>query len=283
MKVVVLGTKGMLGGDLVAVCHAAGIEVHGYDLPDVDITNQSSVLETLPACDWVINCAAYADVDGAESAPWAALAVNRDGARRVAAWCVKRGVSLLHLSTDYVFDGTRLAPYREDDPANPLNRYGESKLAGERAVLSVCDRSLIVRTQSLFGIHGRNFVKTIMSHLERSDDPLRVVSDQTSCPTYTVHLAGAILRLLDLGKHGIVHISASGKCTWFEFTRAIVRRVKPEATVLPVTSNEYVKPAQRPVYSVLDKERYVSWTGHQMPSWEEGLDEYLTEVESQSV
>lgn len=268
----------MLGHDLVAACRGAGVEVSGYDLPELDITRDSCGLEQLPACDWVINCAGYTDVDGAESDMEAAFAVNRDGVQRVAAWCAKHGIPILQVSTDYVFDGSSAAAYREDDPVKPLNAYGESKLAGEQAVQSVCDRYLILRTQSLFGVHGLNFVKTIISRLEKSDDPVSVVNDQTSCPTYTVHLADAILRLLNVGKQGIVHVSASGSCTWYEFALAIAGRIKPDAMVRPVTSREYVMPALRPAYSVLDKDRYTSWTGHVMPTWGEGLEEYLAET-----
>jgi len=265
----------MLGRDLVAAGAAAGLEVFGYDLPEIDIARDASGLDKLPDADWLVNCAAYTDVDGAESAVETALAVNRDGARRVAAWCAARKVNLLHVSTDYVFDGTGTSPYREDDPTRPVNAYGQSKLAGEQEVRTLCPSALIVRTQSLFGLHGRHFVQAILTHLESGKRPLRVVDDQTSCPTYTVHLADSILRLLNSGKHGIVHVSASGHCTWYEFACAIVAAVGPGTEVVPVSSREYRRPARRPALSVLDKTRYTSWTNHEMPSWKAGLAQYL--------
>jgi len=278
MKIVVLGAKGMLGSDVMDACRFAGIEAVGYDLPESDITGVNGGLERAGRCDWVINCAAYTDVDGAETEREKAFAINSDGAGRVAGWCRNAGVPMVHISTDYVFDGKAVKPYREDAPVNPLNIYGMSKLAGEKEVISSGAKCLIVRTQSLFGRNGRNFVQAIMSRLEKGDGPLKVVNDQSSSPTYTVHLAGAILRLLKTQKQGIVHVSAFGECTWYEFACAIAAIVRPGAEILPVTSGEYIRPARRPGYAVLDKALYRSWTGNEMPSWKEGLAEYLKQI-----
>lgn len=266
----------MLGRDLTAACRAAGHEVFGYDLPELDLTRDDGGLDRLRGCDWAVNCAAYTDVDGAESHRDSAFAVNADGAGRAAAWCARRGITLIHISTDYVFDGLSPRPYPEDAKVRPLNVYGESKLHGELAVQAAAGRHLIVRTQSLFGIHGKNFVAAILQRLE-AGSPLKVVSDQTSCPTFTVHLAAAILHLMRCGRLGIVHVSASGECTWFEMACAIAQRVKPGAEVQPVTAQAFGRPARRPAYSVLDKSRYEEWTGQRMPSWEQGLDDYLRE------
>lgn len=274
MKVVILGANGMLGHDVLACCAGHGVEVAGYDLPEVDITADGG-LDGLSTCDWVINCAAYTNVDGAESARDAAFAANSDGAKRVAQWCRKNDASLLHISTDYVFDGTGTVPYREDDEVNPLSVYGESKLAGERAVREIDIRHFILRTQSLFGRNGRNFVQAIMDRIARGDRELDVVNDQTSCPTYTVHLADAILRLLNVEEQGIVHVAAGGSCTWFELARAIVTETGSDAVVKPVTSDQFARPAKRPAQSVLDTARYELWTGQRTPAWEEGLAEYL--------
>jgi len=278
MRIVVLGCRGMLGSDLVAACRTAGVETDGYDLPELDITRDDGGLERIPACDWVVNCAGYTDVDGAESNSEKAFAVNGGGVGRIAEVCKRKGVPLMHISTDYVFDGTSAVPYREDAAVKPLNVYGKSKLAGEKAVQASGVKYVIVRTQSLFGLHGNSFVKAILARLEKGNEPLKVVSDQVSSPTYTVHLAGAILRLLEKGKQGIVHVSASGECSWYAFACAIAAKVKPDARILPVTSAEYVRPARRPAYSVLDKGLYARWTDHRMPSWEEGLAGYLREL-----
>ena len=176
-----------------------------------------------------------------------------------------------------MFDGRKGSVYSEDDPVNPLNAYGASKLAGEELVRGAGGRSLIVRTQSLFGVRGANFVRTIAQRLKRSDEPLRVVNDQFSSPTYTWHLAAAIVRLLQLDREGIVNVTATGFCSWFEFAQAIAARVKPGAEIKPVSSDEYPRPAVRPAYAVLDVNRYREWTGSGLPSWQKGLDEYLSE------
>lgn len=273
----------MLGHDLAAACSRAGHEVIGLDLPELDIAHYENVWAMVPACDWVVNCAAYTHVDGAESHRDEAFAVNAVGARNVARVCTKKKIRLLHISTDYVFDGRRRRPYRESDRPNPLNVYGASKLAGEKAIRAQGGRYLIVRTQSLFGAHGHNFVQAILARLaEKPQEPLRVVHDQISSPTYTVHLAEALTRLLPLAHTGIVHVSASGACSWYEFARAIVEAVGASVPVVPITSAELARPAARPAYSELDKRRYRSWTGHTLPSWQEGLAAYLREIRADS-
>jgi dTDP-4-dehydrorhamnose reductase len=277
MKVAVLGCNGMLGTDLVAACRDAGIETVGFDLPDFDITKFESIRSRLPAADCVVNCAAYTRVDDAEAQRDPAYAVNAEGAGHVARICSAKGTRLIHISTDYIFDGRKGSAYTEDDPTRPLNVYGASKLAGEESVRGAGGRSLIIRTQSLFGARGTNFIRTITQRLKRSDEPLLVVSDQVSAPTYTRHLAGAIVRLLQLDREGIVNVVASGSCSWFEFAQAIAARVKPSAVIKPVATAGYPRPATRPAYSVLDTNRYREWTGSVLPSWQKGLEEYLAE------
>jgi dTDP-4-dehydrorhamnose reductase len=277
MKVAILGCKGMLGADLMAACRNAGIETRGLDLPDCDITEFECVRANLPAVDRVVNCAAYTRVDEAETQRDQAYAVNAEGAGNVARICSAQNIGLIHISTDYVFNGRKGSPYSEEDPVSPLNIYGASKLAGEDRVRDADGHSLIIRTQSLFGARGANFVRTIVQRLGGSDEPLRVVNDQFSSPTYTRHLAEAIVRLLQSGREGIVNVVASGHCSWFEFAQAIAARVKPDAAIEPVSSDEYPRPAVRPAYSVLDVSRYREWTGSTLPSWQKGLEEYLAE------
>ena len=278
MKILILGANGMLGRDLDMVSKEAGHRVEGFDLPELDITRDTVALDDLPACDWVVNCAAYTDVDRAESDGAASRAVNDHGVANVAGACVRRGVPLIHISTDYVFDGVRGRAYREDDPTNPLNEYGRSKLAGEGAFIASGVHGVIVRTQSLFGINGRSFVRAIRERLLQQAGPVKVVTDQVSSPTYTVHLARAILRLMATNRKGIVHVSASGGCSWFEFACAIANRMGATGRVLPCTSEQFPRPARRPAYSVLDKARYKEWTGDTMPTWEEGLDAYFADI-----
>ena len=267
----------MLGRDLVSLAEQQGVEVAALDLPEVDIVSGAGLDDACGVGDAVVNVAAYTDVDGAEDDRAAAFAVNSDGAGHVAASCARQGVRLVHMSTDYVFSGNGPGPYAEHATVGPLNVYGESKLAGEAAVAASGCTALVVRTQSLFGLHGRNFVDAICGKLEAGDAPLKVVDDHVSSPTYTRHLADAILRLLQLDKQGIVHVSASGSCSWYAFACAIADRVRPGTEVQPVSSAAFPRPAQRPADAVLDTACYHAWTGHRLPSWEMGLEAYLKE------
>lgn len=277
MRATVLGANGMLGSDVVKAGRDRGIGVAGLDAPEIDISDYSSLAAAVPDCEWVVNCAAYTDVEAAESDRDEAFRVNCDGARNVARLCAERRFRLVHMSTDYVFDGTLRRPYRETDAPNPINAYGESKLAGERAALETGARCVIVRSQALFGVGGRNFVRTVMERLA-DEARLRVVADEVTCPTYTAHLADAIMRLMATDKAGIVNISASGCCTRFEQAAAIARRVRPDAVIESVVSGGHGSLARRPAYSALDKALYRQWTGHEMPLWEQGLDAYLAEL-----
>jgi len=275
-SVVILGAKGLLGTELMSVCGRAGFSVAGLDLPEVDITRY----ETLPAAipggvEWIVNCAGYTQVDKAENDRKTAFAVNADGARHAARLCSALKIRLVHLSTDYVFDGTAGRPYKEDDKPNPLNAYGESKLAGEIAVRAEKCRSIIVRTESLFGLNGNSFVRAILKRLREGNGPLKVINDQVSSPTYVPHLADGILNVMNAGRDGTVHVTASGSCTWFDFANAIAKHSGLHGEILPVSAVSYGAPARRPAFSALDMTRYKEWTGKVMPSWTDGLAEYL--------
>jgi len=277
MTIVIIGANGMLGQDMREACGAAGISFVAYDLPELDISGGAARLQLLPPCAWLVNCAGYTNVDGAETERETAFAVNAQGAGILAEWCRQHSTSLLQISTDYVFDGALDRPIVEDDAVGPCNVYGESKLAGEQAIRQSGCRHLIVRTQSLFGVHGRNFVEAILGKTEAGAEELRVVDDQVSSPTYTRHLAEAILRLMAVDKEGTVHVTASGACSWFEFAQAIVRVAGSRARVTPVSSAEFARPAARPANSVLCNGRYTEWTGKKMPHWSTGLADYMDE------
>ncbi len=277
MKVIVIGALGMLGRDVMEASEGAGNKTLGFDLPELDITNYPDMRSALPEADRIVNCAAYTRVDDAETERDVAFAVNSEGARNLARLSLRRMVPVIHLSTDYVFDGHTKRAYDEKDRVNPLNIYGTSKLAGEKALRAGGGPYLIVRTQSLFGKHGPNFVRAIARKLRESNDPLRVVDDQVSAPTYTRHLADALIRLMEAGSEGIVHVTASGSCSWYEFACAIVERLKPGHEVVPIPSSAMKRPAMRPMYSLLNNARYRSLTGHVLPTWQEGLDAYLKE------
>jgi dTDP-4-dehydrorhamnose reductase len=280
MKVTVFGGDGMLGSDVVEACLGLGWEVGVVTLLDGDIRDAGFVRRVVEAGVVVVNCAAYTQVDRAEEERELAFAVNGVGAGHLAEACRERGCRLLHMSTDYVFSGTLGRAYREEDEPDPVNVYGASKLDGERRVLATGCESLIVRVQSLFGVRGPNFVKTICRVLAGENPALRVVTDQVSSPTYTRHLAGAIVALLAGGHSGIVHVRAAGECSWHAFAEAIAARVRPGAVVEPVTSVAYPRPARRPAHAVLDVGRFREWTGQELPSWQQGLEAYLKEVEA---
>jgi dTDP-4-dehydrorhamnose reductase len=260
--IVVTGAAGMLGQDVMS---AAGDGVVALSRADLDVTDAGAAREALDGADVAINCAAWTDVDGAEEHAQEALAVNREGARNVAA-AARR---VVYVSTDYVFDGAKRAPYVESDPTAPLQSYGRSKLTGELATAEANPRHFIVRSSWLFGAGGGNFVETML-RLGGERDELRVVDDQVGCPTFTGHLAGAIAALARTEDYGIHHLSGAGACSWYQFAREIFDRSGVECQVEPCTTDEYPLPARRPAWSVLGSER-----GRSLPPWQEGLDASL--------
>lgn len=257
-----VGAAGMLGQDVV---RAAGAEAVPLTRADLDVTDADAVRAALRGAT-VINCAAYTDVDGAESDPEAAHAVNARGAQNVA----EAAARVVYVSTDYVFDGSKSSPYVESDPVNPLSAYGRSKLAGERATLTAGPHSLVVRTSWLFGPGGGNFVETMLRAAEERDT-LRVVDDQVGAPTFTGHLADVLVALTTAGRHGFLHVAGSGSCSWHEFARAIFECAGVDVQVRPCTTEEFPRPARRPANSVLRSER----DAPELPAWQEGLDAYL--------
>lgn len=279
-RLVYIGAKGMLGRDVLDEAAARKITITGLDLPEIDITDANSVRAVLPRCDAVINGAAYTRVDDAERETELSRRINAYGAGIVAEVCAERGIRLLQVSTDYVFDGTKGSAYAETDPVHPISAYGRTKQEGEDLVLAAGGPSLIVRTQSLYGIHGRNFVKAILNQVKQGKKTLTVVSDQVSSPTYTRHLAAALLNLAALDQTGIVHAAARGACSWHAFAVEILKNCGvTDVDVQPMAASTLNYPAPRPAYSELSTKRYTTWTGHVMPTWQEGLLAYLKEEE----
>jgi len=279
MKILLLGARGMLGRDLQPVL-AVRHEVIGRDIQDLDIADPGQVGPEIGKLrpDAVLNLAAFTDVDGCESQRERAFSVNAQGAGNVARASEAAGAMLIHLSTDYVFDGKSPIPYREEASPHPLNVYGESKLEGERAVQAAGGNHLILRTAWLYGRHGKNFVDTIL-RLASQQEELRVVNDQKGSPTFTRDLSRAIAQLLEKDLRGIIHVTNSGSCTWFEFAEKILTLKAPldrRVRILPITSSELNRPARRPAFSTLDCSRFERVTGRRMRKWEEGLREYLS-------
>jgi dTDP-4-dehydrorhamnose reductase len=272
MRLVVTGAAGMLGHRVVAAARDRGHEVVATDLPELDLTNLIAVRAFLDrhAPDAVINCAAYTDVDGAEGDEARATRINRDTALHLAT----AAPYLVHVSTDYVFAGDADRPYLESDPPAPRTAYGRSKLAGEEAVLAAGDGHAIVRTAWLFGEGGRNFVDTIL-RLGRERDELRVVVDQVGSPTWTGHLAPALVDVAERRATGILHAAGSGECSWHALAIEALSRAGASARVLAIPSEEYPLPAPRPAYSVLGTERD---DAPRLPPWQEGVAGHLAEL-----
>lgn len=268
----------MVGHDVSAALEMRGETVLPLTKSDLDITDAPAVRDAVRRAtpDVIVNCAAYTKVDDAEANEHLATAINGSAVEFLAGAANDAGALLVQISTDFVFDGSKRTPYEVNDPTAPLSAYGRSKLVGEQAA-SGARKHIVLRTAWLFGIHGPNFVEAIRNQMRKGTNPLRVVNDQRGRPTYTPHLADAIVRLAQRAHHdgdarGIIHYADEPECTWFDFARAIVGDA---ATVNPVASSEFPRPAIRPAYSVLSTERYERITGLKPESWEDGLREYL--------
>lgn len=282
MRIMVLGAAGMLGTDVVRVLADVrpGASTTHQVLPrtrnDWDITDPMACRADITAIkpDVVINCAAFTKVDDCESRPDKAFLVNGEAVRHIAGACQAVKSRLIQISTDYVFDGAKSAPYREEDTPNPINLYGRSKLKGEEYALKI-EGSLVIRASWLYGRNGPNFVDTIL-RLAKEKKTLTVVDDQFGSPTYTSDLAGAIARLVQKELTGIVHVTNSGICSWYELAREILKIAgKKDVSVAAIKTTGLSRPADRPHFSALDNSRYISITGQPLRPWPEALTEYL--------
>lgn len=277
MRILILGHRGMLGSELLERL-SADHDVIGKDIDDFDIASEGDcrriVAETGP--DMVVNAAAYTDVDESEKERRLCFTVNSDGVKNVALACRPMGVKIVHFSTDYVFDGTKDTPYREEDMCRPLNVYGAAKLAGERNLQRYSKHYLMIRTAWLYGKQGKNFVKTVMTKA-REIRKLEIVDDQRGSPTYAKDLADAVERLLT-GQHtGIFHVTNRGACSWYEFTLKILAYAGiNDVAVEPLSSVQLNRPAARPRNSRLDCTRFIEATGKTMRPWQLALGDFMT-------
>jgi dTDP-4-dehydrorhamnose reductase len=276
MRVLVFGAGGQLGRELTALRgtehHIVGLTRAGCDIA-AERAAAAALQEHRP--DAVVNCAAWTGVDAAETHREEAFRVNAQGPRLLAEACTEAGMLLCHISTDYVFDGTATSPIPEDAPPHPINVYGESKLAGEVAVREVSERHQIVRTAWLYGQDGPNFVLSVLRQAAGGAS-LRVVDDQRGAPTWTGHLAPALLRLLERGTPGTYHLTAAGETTWFGFAQAIVATAGLANAVAPISTRDLHAPAPRPAYSVLGNHAWSHLGEPPLPDWREGVPAYLT-------
>jgi len=270
----------LLGADVLRAGARAGHELIGRSRSELDVTDARAVQAAVSGVrpDAVLNCAAWTDVDGAESHPEQARAVNADGAGNLARAAAELGVALVHVSTDYVFDGRAVLDaagvrraYVESDPTAPQSVYGETKLAGEHQVLTASPRHAVARSSWLFGVGGGNFVETML-RLAGEREAVQVVTDQVGCPTWTGHLAPALVGLLDRGVAGVVHLAGAGVVSWNGFAKEIFRQADVDCRVEDATSEQMARPAPRPAWSALESERADVLP---LPPWQDGLAGYL--------
>lgn len=282
-RIFIAGSKGMLASDLISILTGKG-DIVGGNRPEFDISDFDRVMATFKMIkpNIVVNCAAYTDVDGAESKQALALAVNADGVNNLAIACREVGAKLVHISTDYVFDGKSNIPYKEDDKPNPLNVYGQSKLEGEEVVREIMDNYIIIRTSWLYGRYGGNFVKSIQD-MALKKETLSIVYDQVGTPTYTKDLARAIINLMESVPSGIYNFSNEGVCSWYDFAYEILSISEKQGHIhklkklLPIPSEEYPTAAKRPAYSILNKSKYKETTSKVIPHWKDALQRFLSE------
>jgi len=277
MRVLIAGAAGMLGQDVVGAAQRRGHEVVAMSRYDLDVTDPASIDRAIAELrpEAVIDCAAFSDVDGAEDDERGAMAINDTGAGLLAAAAAGIGASILYPSSDYVFDGTKAAPYLEDHMPDPINAYGRSKLGGEVSVAAANPRHFIVRTSWLFGLGGGNFVETML-RIGGEQPEVLVVSDQRGCPTSCTDLAEGMVRLIGTDRYGIHHMVGDGDCTWFEFAVEIFDQAHMETRVMSATTELMARKAKRPAYSVLGQSREDAIL---LQPWQHALRRYLDDRE----
>ncbi|HBM47778.1 MULTISPECIES: dTDP-4-dehydrorhamnose reductase [unclassified Clostridium] len=280
MKVLVTGAKGQLGTDLMNELAKRGIEGIGVDVEEMDITDAEACRRVIKAsgADAVIHCAAYTAVDAAEDNVELCRRINGEGTRNVAQACKEADVKLMYISTDYVFDGQGTRPWEPDDERHPLNVYGQTKYEGELAVEELSDKYFIVRIAWVFGVAGKNFIKTML-RLGKERGAVSVVDDQVGSPTYTYDLARLLVDMIQTDKYGRYHATNEGLCSWYEFAKEIFRQAGMDVPVTPVSSSEFPAKATRPSNSRMSKEKLSDNGFERLPAWQDALGRFLKEIE----
>jgi len=282
MKIFVTGVRGQLGYDVVNELTKRGIEAVGVDIQEMDITDADSVSRVIKeaAPDAVIHCAAYTAVDAAEENEALCRRVNAEGTRNIANVCRELDVKMIYISTDYVFSGEGERPWEPDDERGPKSVYGQTKYEGELAVQEMLDKYFIVRIAWVFGINGKNFVKTMLN-LSKNHDTVRVVDDQFGSPTYTYDLARLLVDMVLTEKYGVYHATNEGICSWYDFACAIFREAGIDMKVIPVSTEEYGAKAARPANSRMSKEKLTENGFEKLPHWSDALKRYIALLKEQ--
>ena len=281
MKVLVTGVKGQLGFDVVKELEKRGHVAIGTDVDNMDITNAETVHKVITdaAPDAVIHCAAYTAVDAAEENVDLCRRINADGTRNIAEVCKELDCKMIYISTDYVFDGEGTHFWQPDDARSPLNVYGQTKYEGELAVESLLEKYYIVRIAWVFGVNGKNFIKTMLN-LGKTRDHLTVVNDQIGSPTYTYDLAKLLVDMVETDKYGRYHATNEGICSWYDFACEIFKQAGYDhVTVSPVSASEYPAKAKRPSNSRMNKDKLTENGFKKLPTWQDALGRYLKEIE----
>lgn len=279
MKVLVTGTKGQLGYDVVKELEKRGHTAVAVDIEEMDITDAGSVDQVITEAgvEAVIHCAAYTAVDAAEENEELCRKVNAEGTENIAKVCKKLDLKMIYISTDYVFDGEGERPWEPDDERHPLSVYGQTKYEGELAVEKYLEKYFIVRIAWVFGVNGKNFIKTMLK-LSETHSELNVVDDQVGSPTYTYDLAVLLVDMVETEKYGRYHATNEGLCTWYEFAKEIFRQADVDIKVNPVTSEMFPTKATRPKNSRMSKEKLEENGFHRLPTWQNALERYLSEI-----
>ncbi|MDO4272826.1 MAG: dTDP-4-dehydrorhamnose reductase [Eubacteriales bacterium] len=279
MKVLVTGVKGQLGHDVMNELAKRGYEGVGVDVEEMDITDSAAVerVMRMAGVDKVMHCAAWTAVDAAEDQVELCRKVNALGTENIAKMCKELDLPMVYLSTDYVFDGEGTRPWEPDDERHPLNVYGQTKYEGELAIEKYLDKYFIVRIAWVFGVNGKNFIKTMLK-LSENHDTITVVNDQIGSPTYTYDLARLLVDMLESDKYGRYHATNEGLCSWYEFAQEIFRQAGKDVKVVPVSSEEYPAKAKRPHNSRMNKDKLDEMGFTRLPSWQDALSRYLKEI-----
>ena len=280
MRVFVTGVKGQLGYDVMNELEKQGLEGIGVDIDEMDITDTDQVNKVIKeaAPDAVIHCAAYTAVDAAEDNEEICRKVNAQGTENIAKVCEELDIKMMYISTDYVFNGQGERPWEPDDEREPLNVYGQTKYEGELAIEEHVKKFFTVRIAWVFGVNGKNFIKTMLN-LGKTHDHLTVVNDQTGSPTYTYDLARLLVDMIQTDKYGRYHATNEGICTWYEFACEIFKQAGMDVSVAPVSSDEYPAKAKRPSNSRMDKSKLTANGFQPLPTWQDALSRYLKEID----
>lgn len=279
MKIIVTGSKGQLGSDVIAQLNKIGYETVEADLPELDITDAEAVENFISKsnANGVIHCAAFTNVDIAETERELCKKINVDGTFNIAKSCQNNGIKLLYISTDYVFSGEGTEPFETDTPPSPCNYYGVTKQEGEIAAISNCSKCFVVRISWVFGENGKNFVKTML-RLAKDRDEITVVNDQVGSPTYTKDLAKLLCEMIQSEKYGIYHATNEGYCSWAEFAKTIMEYSGASTKIIPICSSEYKSVAVRPENSRLSKKSLDKNNFERLPAWQDALKRFLDNV-----